>query len=217
MVTMQQIADRCGVSRGTVDRALHHKDGVREEVAERIRATAREMGYISNRLVMQQTRQWKIGVVLHSSHSMFVRMLCDLFASFSERELIPNVTVIVRSMYDMDIQHQLTLIDELVTSEHIDGLALMPLANTLVRDRINDLSEKMGIPVVTFNTDIADANRIAYVRAGQHRRRTRRSGADGYGHAGTRQRSADSRSAQRSLCGFAALHRILGGNGGKFP
>ena len=54
MVTMQQIADRCGVSRGTVDRALHHKEGVREEVAERIRATAREMGYISNRLVMQQ-------------------------------------------------------------------------------------------------------------------------------------------------------------------
>ena len=48
MVTMQQIADRCGVSRGTVDRALHHKEGVREEVAERIRATAREMGYISN-------------------------------------------------------------------------------------------------------------------------------------------------------------------------
>ena len=120
MVTMQQIADRCGVSRGTVDRALHHKEGVREEVAERIRATAREMGYISNRLVMQQTRQWKIGVVLHSSHSMFVRMLCDLFASFSERELIPNVTVIVRSMYDMDIQHQLTLIDELVTSISTD-------------------------------------------------------------------------------------------------
>lgn len=165
MVTMQQIADRCGVSRGTVDRALHHKEGVREEVAERIRATAREMGYISNRLVMQQTRQWKIGVVLHSGHSAFVQMLCELFSSFSERELIPNITVIVRVMQDMDVQHQLTLIDELVTTEHIDGLALMPLANTLVRDRINTLSEKMGIPVVTFNTDITDANRLAYVGA----------------------------------------------------
>lgn len=165
MVTMQQIADRCGVSRGTVDRALHHKEGVREEVAERIRATAREMGYISNRLVMQQTRQWKIGVVLHSGHSPFVQMLCELFESFSERELIPNITVIVRVMQDMDVQHQLTLIDELVTTEHIDGLALMPLANTLVRDRINTLSEKMGIPVVTFNTDITDANRLAYVGA----------------------------------------------------
>ena len=165
MVTMQQIADRCGVSRGTVDRALHHKEGVREEVAERIRATAREMGYISNRLVMQQTQQWKIGVVLHSGHSPFVQMLCELFESFSERELLPNITVIVRAMQDMDVQHQLTLIDELVTTEHIDGLALMPLANTLVRDRINTLSEQQGIPVVTFNTDITDANRIAYVGA----------------------------------------------------
>ena len=165
MVTMQQIADRCGVSRGTVDRALHHKEGVREEVAERIRAAAREMGYISNRLVMQQTQQWKIGVVLHSGHSPFVQMLCELFESFSERALIPNITVIVRAMQDMDVQHQLTLIDELVTTEHIDGLALMPLANTLVRDKINTLSEKRGIPVVTFNTDITDANRIAYVGA----------------------------------------------------
>ena len=163
MVTMQQIADRCGVSRGTVDRALHHKEGVREEVAERIRATAREMGYISNRLVMQQTQQWKIGVVLHSGHSPFVQMLCGLFESFSERELLPNITVIVRAMQDMDVQHQLTLIDELVTTEHINGLALMPLANTLVRDKINTLSEQQGIPVVTFNTDITDANRIAYV------------------------------------------------------
>ena len=165
MVTMQQIADRCGVSRGTVDRALHHKEGVREEVAERIRAAAREMGYISNRLVMQQTQQWKIGVVLHSGHSPFVQMLCELFESFSERALIPNITVIVRAMQDMDVQHQLTLIDELVTTEHIDGLALMPLANTLVRDKINTLSEKQGIPVVTFNTDITDANRVAYVGA----------------------------------------------------
>lgn len=163
MVTMQQIADRCGVSRGTVDRALHHKEGVREEVAERIRATAREMGYISNRLVMQQMQQWKIGVVLHSDHSPFVQMLCELFESFSERELLPNITVIVRAMQDTDAQHQLTLIDELVTTEHIDGLALMPLANTLVRDRINTLSEQQGIPVVTLNTDITDANRIAYV------------------------------------------------------
>ncbi|MFQ9975277.1 MAG: substrate-binding domain-containing protein [Butyricicoccus sp.] len=207
MVTMQQIADRCGVSRGTVDRALHHKEGVREEVAERIRATAREMGYISNRLVMQQTRQWKIGVVLHSSHSMFVRMLCDLFASFSERELIPNVTVIVRSMYDMDIQHQLTLIDELVTSEHIDGLALMPLANTLVRDRINDLSEKMGIPVVTFNTDIADANRIAYV--GPDNIAAGRAAAALMGMVMQGHGSVLPILGQRSgLCGFAALHRF---------
>lgn len=212
MVTMQQIADRCGVSRGTVDRALHHKEGVREEVAERIRATAREMGYISNRLVMQQTQQWKIGVVLHSGHSPFVQMLCELFESFSERELLPNITVIVRAMQDMDVQHQLTLIDELVTTEHIDGLALMPLANTLVRDKINTLSEQQGIPVVTFNTDITDANRIAYVGADN----IASGRAARHGHAGARQRAADSGTAQRSLCRLAAFYRLQHRNGGEF-
>ena len=52
------------------------------------------MGYISNRLVMQQTRQWKTGVVLHSGHSAFVQMLCELFSSFSEREIILNIIMI---------------------------------------------------------------------------------------------------------------------------
>lgn len=36
-VTLQQIADACGVSRGTVDRALHGKEGVRPSVAQAIR------------------------------------------------------------------------------------------------------------------------------------------------------------------------------------
>ena len=202
------------MSRGTVDRALHHKEGVREEVAERIRATAREMGYISNRLVMQQTQQWKIGVVLHSGHSPFVQMLCELFESFSERELLPNITVIVRAMQDMDVQHQLTLIDELVTTEHIDGLALMPLANTLVRDKINTLSEQQGIPVVTLNTDITDANRIAYVGADNIRPRRRRTAR--HGHAGARQRAADSGSTQRTLCRLAAFYWLQHRNGGEF-
>ena len=174
------------------------------------------MGYISNRLVMQQTQQWKIGVVLHSGHSPFVQMLCELFESFSERELLPNITVIVRAMQDMDVQHQLTLIDELVTTEHIDGLALMPLANTLVRDKINTLSEQQGIPVVTFNTDITDANRIAYV--GTDNIATGRAAAALLGMVmqGHGQRTADSGAAQRTLCRLAAFYRLQHRNGGEF-
>lgn len=162
MVTMQQIAEACGVSRGTVDRALHHKDGVRPEVAARIRETAREMGYISARMMPQTAKTWRIGVVLHSGSTDFVRQLRGLFEQVAARELLP-VDIVVRAMDGVDIYHQLALIDELVEIEKIDGLALMPLANTLIRDKINELSEQKGIPVVTFNTDIADANRIAYV------------------------------------------------------
>ena len=79
MVTMQQIADRCGVSRGTVDRALHHKEGVREEVAERIRATAREMGYISTASSCSRRSSGRSAWCSTPGHSPFVQMLCELF------------------------------------------------------------------------------------------------------------------------------------------
>lgn len=45
-ITLNQIAEICGVSRGTVDRALHNKGNVRPAVAERIKAVANEYGYI---------------------------------------------------------------------------------------------------------------------------------------------------------------------------
>ena len=44
-VTLQQIAEAAGVSRGTVDRALNNRGRIRPEVEERIKRIAREMGY----------------------------------------------------------------------------------------------------------------------------------------------------------------------------
>ena len=162
MVTMQQIAEACGVSRGTVDRALHDKPGIRPEVAARVRETARAMGYIPARLAPALLKTWRIGIVLHSAASGFVQRLCALFEHFPDGELLP-VEIILRTMDGVDVQHQLALIDELVEIQRIDGLALMPLAHAQLRDKINDLSERRGIPVVTLNTDISDANRLAYI------------------------------------------------------
>ena len=47
-VTMQQIADLAGVSRGTVDRALNNRGRIRPEVAEKIKMIAKELGYQPN-------------------------------------------------------------------------------------------------------------------------------------------------------------------------
>ncbi|MDE7035698.1 MAG: LacI family DNA-binding transcriptional regulator [Eubacteriales bacterium] len=63
-VTLQQVADACGVSRGTVDRALHGKEGVRPEVARRVREAARELGYLPRRAGTAELRRARIGVVL---------------------------------------------------------------------------------------------------------------------------------------------------------
>ena len=46
-VTLQQIAEAAGVSRGTVDRALNNRGRIRPEVEEKIKKIAREMGSCS--------------------------------------------------------------------------------------------------------------------------------------------------------------------------
>ena len=48
-VTLQQIAEAAGVSRGTVDRALNDRGRIKPEVAEKIKKIAEEMGYRPNR------------------------------------------------------------------------------------------------------------------------------------------------------------------------
>ena len=45
-VTIQQIAEKAGVSRGTVDRALNNRGRINPEVAEMVKRTAEEMGYV---------------------------------------------------------------------------------------------------------------------------------------------------------------------------
>ena len=42
-VTIQQIAEKAGVSRGTVDRALNNRGRINPEVAEMVKRTAEEM------------------------------------------------------------------------------------------------------------------------------------------------------------------------------
>ena len=68
-ITLNQIAEICGVSRGTVDRALHNKGNVRPAVAERIKAVANEYGYTPNRAGLALSRAShpiRIGVIIIS-------------------------------------------------------------------------------------------------------------------------------------------------------
>ena len=48
-VTIKDIAQAAGVSRGTVDRVLNGRGKVRPQVAEKVRRLAREMNYLPNR------------------------------------------------------------------------------------------------------------------------------------------------------------------------
>ncbi len=65
MVTLKDVAARCGVSVSTVSRVMNGVDLISEERAEIIRQTAKEMGYLPNEVArtLKTNRSWVIGVL----------------------------------------------------------------------------------------------------------------------------------------------------------
>ena len=73
MVTLKEIADKAGVSIGTVDRVLHNRGRVSKENIALILRIARENGYVPNQLArrLQDNRQYSFGVLLPALESEF--------------------------------------------------------------------------------------------------------------------------------------------------
>lgn len=170
MATIKEIAALAGVSRGTVDRVLNHRGSVNPSTAEKIEKIAKELDYRPNRaglVLAAQKKRLKLGVILFSPENPFY---ADVLSGVNEKaeELAGyNCAVIVKQI-PLDVEAQLSAIDELVTEE-INGIALAPCNDDRVRSRINSLWAQ-GIPVVTLNTDIENSARIAYV--GSHYRKS---------------------------------------------
>ena len=90
-VTLQQIAQAAGVSRGTVDRALNNRGRIRPEVAERIRKIAQEMGYqpsLAGRALVMAGKNLKIGVILQSSETPFMQQVLQGIQAAKQEQLV---------------------------------------------------------------------------------------------------------------------------------
>ena len=79
-VTMQQIADLAGVSRGTVDRALNNRGRIRPEVAEKIKMIAKELGYqpnIAAKALSSGNQILRIGVILQYADTPTIQTVLE--------------------------------------------------------------------------------------------------------------------------------------------
>lgn len=165
-VTLQQIADIAGVSRGTVDRAIHNRAGIHPQVRERILTVAENLGYLPNiddRQLTARKLHVKIGVILPARVKGFWEDVHQGIDSASN-ELADFGTIIIRKVYQKyTADEQLTLIDQLL-KEHITGLAIVPVNDLAVQKRLNDLIGA-NIPVVLLNTEIENVLPLSYIGA----------------------------------------------------
>lgn len=172
-VTSQQIAELAGVSRGTVDRALHNRGRVNPEVAARIHQIAAELGYRPNMIgqaLVRTKRDFRLGTVLQSAETPTMQIVAEGVRQAAAELRSSGVDLELREIPGLDAGRLLEEIDALV-GWGARGLAIAPNNAPEVAARIDDLAEK-GIPVVTLNSDVPSSRRLCFIgmdnyRAGQ--------------------------------------------------
>ncbi len=162
-VTINKIADLCGVSRGTVDRVLNNRGRVKKETEIRIREIANQLGYTPNMAGKQLAIRKKaltIGLILIAEGNAFFDDVIRGVQS-AEKELQDyGVTVQIKTMKGYNVYRQLQLIDEI--KDKVDALIINPISVPAIATKIDELVEG-GLCVITVNTDIENSKRLCYI------------------------------------------------------
>lgn len=164
-VTIKDIADIVGVSRGTVDRALHDRGRVNPEVARAIKKTARELGFEpsrAGRALALAKNPVKLGVIIHLTKTVFMQQVLEgIHAAKAEVEAL-GAEVMVRQAEPFDAEMQIQAINEML-AWGAQGIALMPTDAPEVRAKIDEVVQQRDIPIVTYNTDVPGSARSCFV------------------------------------------------------
>lgn len=162
-MTIREIAERCGVSRGTVDRVLNGRGKVHPATEALILETLEQVGYTKNiagRALTVRKDAPVIGVLLSSEgNPFFDDVLVGMRKAASELNDY-NISLSLRTMRGYNTQQQLDLMDAL--AQDVAVLVLHPINDPRVADKVAALAEN-GIPTVTVNSDLENSRRLCYV------------------------------------------------------
>jgi len=163
-MTIRDIAELAGVSRGTVDRVLHNRGRVDPAVAARIRKIMEQCEYRPSKAAQQLaliSQKYKIGFISKFDYNGFwsiVNKSADLMA----KNLAEFGFTVECRYFDYCLPDtQLRLIDELENAG-INALIIVPLESDTVAARLQALSDK-GIPVILLNSELEGFEPFCYI------------------------------------------------------
>lgn len=156
LVKISEIAERAGVSIGTVDRVLHNRGRVSQENIDRIMAIVRESGYEPNHYArsLRQNREYVIGVMIPALGTEY-----GYWTQVSEGieraggELRTMQIRFVFSFFDRYDPASVSLSARSLADQHADALIVAPLLGDEMRSAIASMS---GIPYAFVDSSLPD-------------------------------------------------------------
>lgn len=160
--TIKDIANIAGVSIGTVDRALHNRQGIGIHTKSKILTIAREIGYQKNKAASGLSRKKPLvfaAVFPEKLHYFYD----DVRRGFKEEVENLKDFKLVSSIHSVcSLGHGEERVLQKLLREDIDGLVLVPGHKSKLNHLIDQFAER-GVPVVTVSTDAPRGKRLTSV------------------------------------------------------
>lgn len=161
-ITLKEIAKMGNVHRSTVDKVLHNRQGVSDEVRKKIQTILEETGYKPNsfgQALQKHNSIISIAVILLKNDAMET-IRTGIESSLKEYESF-DIRLTYYITNHSHFHDQLTILEKLI-EEQVDGIIINPIDKIEIRDAINRAVDG-GIKVVTANFDIQGGRHLCYV------------------------------------------------------
>lgn len=161
-VTIKEIAEMAGVHRSTVDKVIHNRIGVSDEVRKKVQRIIDELGYKPNaigRALKRQQKPIRISAIMAEVDALsYVR--AGIEKAYEEFKTF-NIEINYHIVKFSNAKEQAGIIDACI-QEEVDGMVILPVNTPVVKEAIDRAVEK-GIPVITMNSDVEDSKRMCFV------------------------------------------------------
>ena len=165
-MTMKQIAELAGVHRSTVDKVIHNRPGVSEEVRSRIQKIIEMSGYTPNQAgiaLQNQSRSFQVDVILMQTDSTayFQKGIERAAAEFPNSHIHIEYHLISKS----NSRKMLAVLEKIKETGLSDGIIIVPHNEPELIKAVNTLQEE-GTPVVCLNSEAENCRSLFYVGPG---------------------------------------------------
>lgn len=151
--TIREVADAAGVSRSTASRALSGNGYAAPEVRDRVRAVAKELGYVVDATArsLKQGTSRSVGLLVSDLRNVFY---AELASGIGREARIHGRTVVL-----VDLRGKSA--DELEAAETLVGSRVSGVIATPVSARLSEYLGRIGVPLIEvdrrFDPDATDA------------------------------------------------------------
>ncbi|CAG5069634.1 HTH-type transcriptional repressor PurR [Dyadobacter sp. CECT 9623] len=170
IVRIKDIAEKAQTSKGTVDRVLHNRGRVADDVRERILGIIKELNYEPNFIAqsLKSQKTYNLAVLVPDPELDPYWQAPKIGLEKAEKELRQYGVSITQFNFDPHDDQSFIARAKDVTAEKPDGLLIAPV---FYKEALPFFKEwfEMEIPYVLFNTQIEHVNPLCYIGQDSYR------------------------------------------------